>query len=171
MKYRVRCIFIPASFLIFMILLVVSWGPGTFAAAPGNAAPSEDKEGQTVKIAGVLSAICSAQERIVIEGDFTAAKAMKRIYGNFDDGKKVSVWKPGITCDHKTFDRYYDADQIKEVMGDDDFEARVASIKRFRANGSDKYYMLTATTWADCHACRPVLGVFLWKKQKGGLAP
>jgi len=114
------------------------------------------------------SATCSAQERVVLEGDFTAAKAMKRIYGNFDDGKKASVWKPGITCDHKTFDMYYDADQIKEHMGDDDFEARAASVKRFRANGADKYYMLTSTTWAICHACRPVLGVFLWKKQKEG---
>lgn len=117
-----------------------------------------------ITICGVRATTCHAQEKLILKGDFSAAKAMELIYGNFSAEKRVSTWKPGIVCNRTT----YGAIDLGSRVGKEDFEARIASLTGFHANGSDKYYMLTGTRWDTCHACQPILGVFLWKKQKQG---
>ena len=47
MALCMRRTIVRSSFLVFLILLIVSWSPGALSAEPGSPASSEDKEGQT----------------------------------------------------------------------------------------------------------------------------
>jgi len=114
----------------------------------------------------LLTSKTKADDNLNLIGEFDTAKAMQLIYGNFDVQKQVSTWKPGVVCNKTT---YRDED-IRTLLPEpeEDFESKVALLSGFSVNGVDKYHMLTSTTWDDCHACRPILGIFVWKKQKKG---
>ncbi len=100
-----------------------------------------------------------AQESVRMERDFDIARAIRIIYGN-DNGN----WNPRITCNKTTYMKL----DVKRFVPEGDYEAQVALLSRFHADGFDKYYMLTKTAWDSCHACSVVFGVFLWKKGDSG---
>ncbi len=95
-----------------------------------------------------------------LTGEITEDKAMKLVFGNYDDEEEVSAWKPSAA----------DITQLKIDSGAKDVFSSILLAKPMHEGNFDKYILLTGTVPKDytCHACPATISGFLFSKTGGG---
>jgi hypothetical protein len=95
----------------------------------------------------------------IIEGEFSAKKAFELLYGNYSEEQKESNWKPS----KEELAKFYES---SDSSSEKDFYVTSVLVSPFKEAGTDKYMVVTSASPPDndCHACAPVLGVAVFKK-------
>lgn len=95
----------------------------------------------------------------VIQGDFSQKKAFELLYGNYSETQKESNWQP-------TTEELAKFAESSGVSGEKEFYVTAVLVSPFKQQGIDKYMVVTtaAPPGHDCHACAPVVGMAIFKK-------
>ncbi|MBI4853388.1 MAG: hypothetical protein HY819_16465 [Acidobacteria bacterium] len=98
-----------------------------------------------------------------IQGDFSEKKAMEFLYSNYNEAQKESNWNP-------TQEDLLKVDEDSSLKEAKEFYVTALLTSPFKEEGSDKQILITAAAPPEhtCHACAPIIGAFIFKKNTQG---
>jgi hypothetical protein len=105
------------------------------------------------------SSSTTSNSKNAIQGDFTEKKVFELLFNNYNETQKESNWVP-------TKEDLSKADEESPLREAKEFYVKNLLISPFQESGVEKQLLVTAAAPPehDCHACAPIIGMFVFKK-------